>query len=199
MRTQTLKIMMISLIALASMFGTVGCSKDKKGNSSYSGYGFGGYGYGSTPGSFLALGNESSGRLQLGLEFGIVGGGAIGQSTPVQAGGELHVMQGLSCGYSGAGLAPGVWSVRTIQPGYISVDGALQSLVLEAQGPNGVARMTIANGMIFSLTPKTISCSGAPGFDELAAMVRVDTVNGFACNASFSVYLLGSASVCGGF
>ncbi|MEK6555577.1 MAG: hypothetical protein AABZ31_10080 [Bdellovibrionota bacterium] len=193
MKKQTLKIMMIGLIALASLVGA-GCSKSKSGNGNYNGYGYGygGYGYG-TNGGFRALGNEPSGYVQLGLELGYVGAGQV------QGGGEMTVVQGFQCPYPQAGLTTGAWSVRTVQPGVVDGSGAIRQLRLEAQGPNGRAILTIDNATVFSLNPKTFSCSGMQGFDELAALVKVESVNGYPCGATFSVYLLNSSRICGGY
>jgi hypothetical protein len=200
MKNQTVKIMMIGFIALASIFANVGCSRDRSNNANVNGFGFGfgGYGFGTGGNAFRALGNETSGRLQLGLEFGIIG--FNGQYSQVQAGGELHVIQGIACASGfGAGLAGGVWSVRTLQPTLMTQNGILDTLILEAQGPNGIARLSVQSGSIFPLTPKRNSCSGVPGFDELAALVRVESINGLACNATFSIETLNSPSICGGF
>ena len=191
----------IALIAIAAF--SVGCSSDKGSNRANFGFGPGGFGFGFGGAAVArAVGNDTAGRLQLGLEFGLVSGGVIGQSSPVQAGGEMHILQPLACNngqfYGQVGLAPGVWQVRTVQPGYISSGGALNQLVLEAQGPSGIATLTVS-GMIFSMTPKWFTCSGAGGFDELAAMVQIVQVNGAACNASLSIDLMANPYMCGGF
>lgn len=186
---------LFGFLVVTLAFFTMGCSKDKGSAGTRTG-GFpggpfpgGGFPGGGIGGNWVgsALGDDSTGTFQLGLDFFSDGSFNPGGASSVTAQGYLYLPQGMGCGFMGGGMNAGFWSVQSVQPGFLQTD-LVQNLQLEAfnQNTGGRATLHITYGRIFTINPKEVACGGSGGshYDELAASVSI-YVNGVGCGAKY--------------
>ena len=189
-----------TLILLA---GLVGCgSNGSKSNNSgiYGGYGYGnGGGIGGVGGAGsagAAVGNDSQGRFQLGLQFAAINGNL--QQGQVTAVGELIVTQPIQC--LGVVIPPNRYQLATGTPGVMDQFGLVQNLLVGANmGTGATLEILVQSARIQNLVPQIRTCSGAQGFNELFGQVTINfRINGqIACALPSYIAIQGAPQVCG--